>query len=179
MCSSGMSHHRLVARAALLAGIGLFVVLIGAPSLADQRVERPIVIDPFGIDPPEPAPDSDSSWSQLIHSPEFLRIQELADSDEAAWLFAGVGFLLLGIGLTSLVRNRPTDGVATLLIAFPTNVDGVFHVALRRPGASCSKTSARYTRSGVQRETQFEHLRPGKWVACIEGTLTAPRSIIN
>jgi len=140
-------------------------------------IEAPASQRPFG------------TWiGDLTISGDFLRLERFVASGEAVWLFAGLGLCLLVIGIVFLLRSRPGNGVATMCIEFPSNVDGEFQVRLRRPGSRSSGAKASmnrdanarpgspHTRSGVQRETQFDALAPGLWVAIVEGMLTAPRS---
>jgi tetratricopeptide (TPR) repeat protein len=117
-------------------------------------------------------------------------IAALAPGVEPFWLFAGLGAALALLGILFWIRSRPADGIATILIGFPTNVDGVFEVSLHRERREPRRTSGNadsakdarakarspHTRTGVQRETQFEALPPGIWFARVEGLLTAPRS---
>jgi tetratricopeptide (TPR) repeat protein len=187
----GMSHQRFAIHAVLLAGIGLLAVSISTVTRAADDPEpqwRFRGAAPTAIEASANPSPLDAWVHDLAASRSFHQLERFVASGEAGWLFAGLGIALLLLGIAFLVRSRPEKGVATLCIEFPSNVDGVFQVSLHRPGTILSgvKTQAKrdarlrpgspHTRSGVQRETQFERLAPGRWVAVIEGMLSAPRS---
>jgi tetratricopeptide (TPR) repeat protein len=121
-------------------------------------------------------------------APEVETLTRLLRQGRISSFFAGLGALLLLLGTAFLLRSRPAQGSVTLRIEFPEIVDGVFEVRLRRPQprrnaardaarkSGSSRANSPHTRLGVQRETQFDGIDPGHWVAEIVGTLSAPRS---
>jgi tetratricopeptide (TPR) repeat protein len=186
-----MSHQRIAIHVVLLAGIGLLALSISTPARAadDPEPHRVILsVAPFDLEAATSQHPLEAWVGDFAAALDFHRLDRFVASGEAGWLFAGLGIALLSIGIAFLVRSRPPNGVATFSIVFPSNVDGIFRVSLRRQSArsSGSRTTARrdarmrpgsrLTRSGVQRETQFEGLAPGLWIAVVEGTLAAPRS---
>jgi tetratricopeptide (TPR) repeat protein len=128
------------------------------------------------------------SIADFAASPTFEEFEGMLSRIELPLLFAALGVLLMSIGICFVLRSRPEQGVATLRIEFPEIVAGMFKVSLQRrvsrktPGRPVAKSGgpgrshSLHTRSGVQRETQFDGLAPGHWVAYVDGTLSAPRS---
>jgi len=175
----GMPDRKRPIRAAIDAAIGLFFFVASANAARSESASssaRPAV---------EPAFD----WvDRFLTAPEFHRLDAFISNAGPGWLFALLGASLLFIGITFLVQSRPSHGIATIHIDFPELVQGRFKVSLQRQrsgsrGAprknSSIRSSSPHTRTGVERETQFDSLAPGLWAARVEGTLKAPLSDSN
>ncbi len=160
-------------------------------------------VDAAGVDAAEGGPRSAiSAWQTLFgglpdaelpiwldalaRSPEWTRLDRFATSPTGIGLLLGLA--ATAVGVLVLLRRRRGAGQLALRLELSDRVDGDFEVALRRRsrrgaraarpllrlGAGRPRASLR--RAGVQRETQFDGLAPGRWFITVDGVLRAPRS---
>ncbi|MEE8164068.1 MAG: hypothetical protein V3T64_00720, partial [Myxococcota bacterium] len=131
-----------------------------------------------------------SAWLDARSAyPELRRLEQFATSRNGRRVLAGLAAALTCLGFLSILsRKQPGQGVATIRIEFPEIVEGDFEVSLRRQTSrrggprsggkknAPARTPSRYTRTGVNRETQFNGLASGTWYASVDGLVRAPRS---
>ena len=135
----------------------------------------------------------ESVLERLASSPWLEGLTALQVERSVALALFGVA---MALGLFALIQGRRRrTGTLTLRLVFPDTVEGRFNVSIHRKRAKTRKrsgpnhsnakasskrtnarTRATETRSGVRRETQFDHVLPGKWFVTLEGQLEAPIS---
>ncbi len=138
------------------------------------------------------SPFREAYFEGLESIPWLKGFASLALERNAAFALLGFAFVLGVLGVIHQ-RSRRT-GKLTLHLNFPDTVEGQFDVTLHRKSskmrkrgrggaglpnessATNSRARTATTRSGVRRETQFDHVLPGKWFITLEGDLKAPIS---